>query len=55
MHYRISFIFVTFICLFCFVTTGIAQEANTDEDSKPVILYSGTPKQYEIADINCAG
>ena len=55
MHYRISFIFVTFICLFCFVTTGIAQEANTDEDSKPVILYSGTPKQYEIADIKVEG
>ena len=51
MHYRISFIFVTFICLFGFVLAGRAQDANTDESSKPVILYSGTPKKYEIADI----
>ena len=36
MHYRISFIFITFIYLFSFATTGIAQNANTDEDSKPV-------------------
>ena len=55
MHYRISFIFITFICLFSFATTGIAQNANTDEDSKPVILYSGTPKKYEIADIKVEG
>ena len=55
MHYRISFIFITFVCLCCFATTGIAQNANTDEDSKPVILYSGTPKKYEIADIKVEG
>ena len=55
MHYRISFIFVTFICLFCFAVTGTAQNADTDEDSKPVILYSGTPKKYEIADIKVEG
>ncbi|WP_077155431.1 BamA/OMP85 family outer membrane protein [Bacteroides bouchesdurhonensis] len=55
MHYRISFIFVTFICLFCFAATGFAQNANTEEDSKPVILYSGTPKKYEIADIKVEG
>ena len=54
MHYRISFIFITFVCLCCFATTGVAQNANTDEDSKPVILYSGTPKKYEIADIKVA-
>ena len=51
MHYRISFIFVTFICLFGFVLTSSAQDTDTDESSKPVILYSGTPKKYEIADI----
>ena len=31
MHYRISFIFVTFISLFCFALPGVAQDANTDE------------------------
>ena len=55
MHYRISFILVTFICLFGFVLAGRAQDANTDESSKPVILYSGTPKKYEIADIKVEG
>ncbi len=55
MHYRISFIFVTFICLFGFVLAGKAQDANTDESSKPVILYSGVPKKYEIADIKVEG
>ena len=55
MHYRISFISVTFICLFGFVLAGRAQDANTDESSKPVILYSGTPKKYEIADIKVEG
>ena len=54
MHYRISFIFVTFISLFCFALPGVAQDANTDE-SKPVIMYSGTPKKYEIADIKVEG
>ncbi|MBB4045672.1 outer membrane protein insertion porin family [Bacteroides reticulotermitis] len=55
MHYRITFIFVTFICLFSFAATGVAQNANTDEESKPVILYSGVPKKYEIADIKVEG
>ena len=47
--------YVTFICLFGFVLAGRAQDANTDESSKPVILYSGTPKKYEIADIKVEG
>lgn len=55
MHYRISFIFVTFICLFFSALPGMAQDVNTDESSKPVILYSGTPKKYEIADIKVEG
>ena len=55
MHYRISFILVTFICLFGFALAGKAQDANTDESSKPVILYSGTPKKYEIANIKVEG
>lgn len=55
MHYRISFIVVTLICLFGYTLTGMAQDVNTDESSKPVILYSGTPKKYEIADIKVEG
>ncbi len=40
MHYRI-FLYIrnVYLSVLFFVTTGIAQEANTDEDSKPVILY----------------
>ena len=34
---------------------ALRKNANTDEDSKPVILYSGTPKKYEIADIKVEG
>ena len=49
MYYRISSILVTFICLFSCVLTSSAQDtSNTDETEKPVILYSGTPKKYEI-------
>lgn len=55
MHYRISFILVTFICLFSFTQVALAQDSGTDEASKPVILYSGTPKKYEIADIKVEG
>ncbi len=56
MQYRIFSIFVTFICLFGFVLTSEAQDVNnTDEAEKPAILYSGTPKKYEIADIKVEG
>ena len=56
MYYRISSILVTFICLFSCVLTSSAQDtSNTDETEKPVILYSGTPKKYEIADIKVVG
>ena len=55
MHYRIPFIFVTLLCLLCFPQKSMAQDANTDESSKPVILYSGTPKKLEIADIKVEG
>ena len=56
MHYRIFSILVTFICLFSCVLTSAAQDINnTDETEKPVILYSGTPKKYEIADIKVVG
>ena len=55
MHYRISLILVTFICLLGGTITGRAQEVDIDESSKPVILYSGSPKKYEIADIKVEG
>ena len=56
MHYRIFSILVTFICLFgCALTTAAQDVNNTDEAEKPVILYSGTPKKYEIADIKVEG
>ena len=52
MHYRIFSILVTFVCLFgCALTTAAQDVNNTDETEKPVILYSGTPKKYEIADL----
>ena len=57
MHYRIFSILVTFICLFCCAPNAGAQEEVTlgNENEKPVILYSGTPKKYEIADIKVEG
>lgn len=58
MQYRYSFIFVAFICLCFFAAPAMAQEVETttdDETPKPVILYSGTPKQYEIGGISVEG
>ena len=56
MDYRIFSILVTIICLFSCVLTSAAQNtSNTDGTEKPVILYSGTPKKYEIADIKVVG
>ncbi|MDR2859731.1 MAG: outer membrane protein assembly factor BamA [Mediterranea sp.] len=63
MHHRISFILLISICILCFVpAVSQAQDLNTDtindnsnSEPKPVILYSGTPKKYEIADIKVAG
>lgn len=56
MHYRIFSIFTAFICLFGYALTSNAQDANsTDYAEKPVILYSGTPKKYEIAEIKVEG
>lgn len=54
MHNRINFIFASLICFFAFSTPSIAQEDNTEKD-KPVILYSGTPRKYKIADIKVEG
>ena len=57
MHYRIFSILTAFICLFVCVLSSAAQDANgTDNDAaKQVILYSGTPKKYEIAEIKVEG
>lgn len=55
MLYRISLILLTLTCLFCFSTGSYAQEANVEENDNPVILYSGTPKKYEIGEIKVEG
>lgn len=57
MQYRFSFIFVAF-CLFFLATPIMAQDVDTatdDKTPKPVILYSGTPKKYEIGGIKVEG
>lgn len=36
--------------MFSFSTVHAQENTNTEND-KPVILYNGTPKKYEIADI----
>ena len=55
MHYRISRILL-FISLFFFTLSGFAQEkSNSEKSDKPVILYSATPKKYEIGGITVSG
>ena len=53
MQHRIFSIIVAMICLFGSTQLVVAQDTNTAE--KPVVLYSGTPKKYEIADIKVEG
>ena len=53
MQHRIFSIIVAMICLFGSAQFAVAQDTNTTE--KPVVLYSGTPKKYEIADIKVEG
>lgn len=58
MSYRISPILFSLACLYALSTAdGYAQEVSTPQDSAetPVILYSGSPKKYEIADIKVEG
>ena len=55
MLYRISLILLTLTCLFCFSVSSYAQEAKIQENNNPVILYSGTPKKYEIGGIKVEG
>ncbi len=55
MHYRMISLF---ICLLYFTTGVLGQELENNDNSKedsPVILYSSTPKKYEIADIQVEG
>ncbi|KAA6349237.1 Outer membrane protein assembly factor BamA [termite gut metagenome] len=60
MPNRISFILFTLIFLFCCVPLSFAQDTDmvqdtVDYESKPIVLYSGIPKKYEIAEIKITG
>ena len=55
MQYRISSILAVFACLFCFSNPASAQEISTEENNSPIILYSATPKKYEIGGIKVEG
>ena len=50
MRYCLSIILLALACIFSYSTVN-AQENNKTENDQPVILYNGTPKKYEIADI----
>ena len=52
MQYRLSLILLTITCFLTGLSTQAqAQGALNDTIYKPTILYNGTPKKYEIADI----
>lgn len=55
MQYRFLKILLTLTCLFCFTNSSNAQDINAEENNNPVILYSGTPKKYEIGGIKVEG
>ena len=55
MQYRISSILAIFVCLLCFSNPASAQEISAEENNSPVILYSATPKKYEIGGIKVEG
>lgn len=58
MHYRISRILLLIsLGFFVLSGSGYAQEKSKSEESttKPVILYSATPKKYEIGGITVSG
>ena len=56
MQYRFTFIWSIFACLFCFYSVQTyAQEITAEENNSPVILYSTTPKKYEIGGIKVEG
>ena len=55
MRNLISSILLIFACMFSLVANGYAQENTNSTGERPVILYNGTPKKYEIADIKVTG
>ena len=55
MQARFSFILSVLAYLFCLSTNGYAQEITVEENNNPVILYSATPKKYEIGGIKVEG
>ena len=54
MRYCFFLILLT-LTYICMPMAGHAQETDTAEGEKPIILYNGTPKKYEIADIKVEG
>ena len=55
MRNLISSILLIFTCMFSLVANGYAQENTNSTGERPVILYNGAPKKYEIADIKVTG
>ena len=55
MQYRILTLIAALSCLLLISLPTQAQDLPAAEEEKPVILYSGTPKKYEIADIKVEG
>ena len=55
MKYRLPYILSTFACLFCFCNYSHAQVIEAEENNNPIILYSATPKKYEIGGIKVEG
>jgi outer membrane protein insertion porin family len=51
MQYRILSILSIAACMLCFSNNSNAQEITAEENNNPVILYTTTPKKYEIAEI----
>ena len=49
MQSRFLLILTTLACLCGFCNQTHAQEITAEENNNPVILYSATPKKYEIA------
>ena len=55
MKYRFPYIISALACLFFICNNGYAQEIAIEENNNPVILYSATPKKYEIGGIKVEG
>ena len=54
MRYRLLLITMMTVGL-TFMNTKVCAQDNNTESDKPVILYNGSPKKYEIADIKVTG